>query len=67
MGALTDSAGVLFTIKADSKDAQANIKKFNDELKGINDAEKAAGTGLQRLAREAGLTAGSRFDLMRTK
>jgi hypothetical protein len=61
--ALTDSAGLLFTIKGDSSGAVKSIEEFKKELDGIEKKSKGSATGLEALAASSGLSASQFFNL----
>ncbi len=55
---------MLFRIKADSSDATAKFKAFKSDLNALEKEAKSTGTGFERLAASAGLTA-SEFDTLK--
>ena len=61
MAGLSDNAAIILRIKADSTDAEKDLKAFKKELKEIDKAAKDAPTGLERLGHSAGLSA-KQFD-----
>lgn len=62
---MAESAGVIFKIKADSDQAEAELKKFKKELDGIEKSAKDGSSALERIAASSGLTA-TQFSSLKT-
>src|SRR5690349_1272248 len=53
----SESAGLLFHIKADGKDALGTLEQFRKEVKQLEKDAKSGATGLEKFAASAGLSA----------